>query len=72
MTFFVDESELASAVSRSGDKEEALGGPFVYVIIMFLSTLLFWFDNLSGVIAMTVMAVGDGVSIHPSIPTFQS
>ena len=58
----IDESELASAVSRSGNKDEALGGPFIYVIILFFSTLLFWVDNLSGVVSMTAMAVGDGVS----------
>merc|ERR1712150_152807 len=29
---------------------------------MLLSTLIFWRDNLTGVISMTVMAIGDGIA----------
>jgi len=54
------ESELANSISRSGDEKEALGGPLVYVIILFSSILLFWRSNLAGVVALSAMAAGDG------------
>jgi len=56
------ETELANAVSRSGGTEEALGGPFVYCLILFASIVLFWTDSLVGVLALCTMAVGDGVA----------
>lgn len=58
----LDESELAGAISRSGDAKEALKGPFIYVIILLSSVLLFFRDNLTGVIAMSTMAAGDGLA----------
>lgn len=58
----IDENELANAISRSGDKEEVLGGPFIYVIILFASISLFFCDNLTGVIALCTMAAGDGMA----------
>lgn len=57
-----DEKELASAVSRSGDASEALGGPFVYVLVLFSSIIAFWTDDLTGVVAVSTMAAGDGVA----------
>jgi phytol kinase len=57
-----DESELARAVSRSGDIKEALGGPFLYVIIMLSCILLFWTDSCAGIFAMSIMAAGDGMA----------
>lgn len=56
----IAESELANSISRSGDEKEALGGPLVYVIILFSSILLFWRSNLAGVVALSAMAAGDG------------
>jgi len=56
------EEELANAVSRSGNAKEALGGPLVYVLIMLIATLVFWRDNMTGVMALSTMAAGDGVS----------
>lgn len=55
-------AELASAVSRSGDEKEALGGPFVYCIIFLCATILFWRDSLTGVTAVSMMAAGDGMA----------
>lgn len=55
-------TELANAISRSGNKEEALGGPFIYVVILFASILIWFCDNLSGVIALSTMAAGDGMA----------
>ena len=41
---------------------EALGGPFLYVVILFSSILLFWRDSPVGIIALSAMAAGDGLA----------
>jgi len=56
------EVELAEAISRSGDAKEALGGPFVYVLVMIFSTLVFWRDNPVGTVSVATMACGDGLA----------
>ena len=58
----VGEQDLAVAVSRSGNVREALGGPFIYVGIMALATLLFWRDSPVGVTALAILAAGDGTA----------
>ena len=57
-----EESSLASVVSRSGDKAEALGGPFIYVCLFQCFIWLFWRSSPIGVVGMTVMAAGDGMA----------
>eukprot|EP00559_Dactyliosolen_fragilissimus_P001653 CAMPEP_0184858690 /NCGR_PEP_ID=MMETSP0580-20130426/3777_1 /TAXON_ID=1118495 /ORGANISM="Dactyliosolen fragilissimus" /LENGTH=130 /DNA_ID=CAMNT_0027354983 /DNA_START=529 /DNA_END=918 /DNA_ORIENTATION=- len=57
-----DEGELAGAISRSGDSEEALGGPLIYTLVLLGSILVFWRDNLAGVMALSAMAIGDGLA----------
>eukprot|EP00586_Coscinodiscus_wailesii_P021323 CAMPEP_0172506290 /NCGR_PEP_ID=MMETSP1066-20121228/193646_1 /TAXON_ID=671091 /ORGANISM="Coscinodiscus wailesii, Strain CCMP2513" /LENGTH=347 /DNA_ID=CAMNT_0013283259 /DNA_START=38 /DNA_END=1078 /DNA_ORIENTATION=- len=57
-----DESELARAVSRSGDAKEALQGPFVYVIVLFTAVLAWWRNSLVGIVAISTMAAGDGMA----------
>ena len=56
------EASLAKAVSRSGDAQEALGGPFIYVVILAASILSFWRDSPIGIVALSSMAVGDGLA----------
>jgi dolichol kinase len=56
------ESELAGAISRTGDRREALGGPFIYVLVLLFSVLLFWTDSPIGIVAVATMAVGDGLA----------
>uniref|UniRef100_A0A7S0KYC2 phytol kinase n=1 Tax=Asterionellopsis glacialis TaxID=33640 RepID=A0A7S0KYC2_9STRA len=56
------EKELANAVSRGGNKEEALGGPFIYCIVLLTSILAFWRDSPVGIIALSAMAGGDGMA----------
>jgi phytol kinase len=56
------DSSLARSVSRSGDKSEALGGPFIYVCLFELFILLFWRSNVIGIIAASTMAAGDGMA----------
>jgi dolichol kinase len=53
---------LANAISRSGARQEALGGPFIYVVILFSAIMLCFRDNLSGVVALSTMAAGDGMA----------
>lgn len=55
-----DEQGLAKAVSRTGNAKEALGGPFVYILILQAAIWLFWRSSAVGVIAVTTMAAGDG------------
>jgi dolichol kinase len=57
-----DSTELANAISRSGARQEALGGPFIYVVILFSAIMLCFRDNLSGVVALSTMAAGDGMA----------
>ena len=47
------------AVSRSGDKSEALGGPMVYTLVLLGCTLFGWRSVISAV-AVCQMAIGDG------------
>lgn len=57
-----EESSLASVVSRSGNKAEALGGPFIYVCLFQCFIWLFWRSSPVGVVGMSVMAAGDGMA----------
>lgn len=56
------ESSLARSVSRSGDKSEALGGPFIYVCLLSIFILAFWRSSMIGVVAACTMAAGDGMA----------
>ena len=57
-----DGSELAAAISRSGDTKEALGGPFIYVIVLFVAIMTCFKDNFAGMMALSAMAAGDGMA----------
>lgn len=53
---------LLSTYCRSGNQNEALGGPFLYVVILLASILLFWRDGPVGIVALSAMAAGDGLA----------
>lgn len=55
-------SELAAAVSRSGDSKEAVGGPFIYVNVLLICLLFFWTRSPVGVVALCTLAAGDGLA----------
>lgn len=57
-----DSVRLIATVSRSGDKKEALGGPLIYTIVLLLATLVFFRDSPVGVVAVSQMAIGDGLA----------
>ena len=46
----------------AGDEKEALGGPFIYVVVLFFSIVLCFKDNFAGVMALSAMAAGDGMA----------
>lgn len=52
---------MAEAVSRSGDPKEVLGGPLLYTYVVAVCTVL-GFRSTPAVVAMSQMAVGDGLS----------
>jgi len=54
-------AELVRAISRSGDKQEALEGPMVYTIVLLAATAFGWRSAVS-VIAINQMAIGDGMA----------
>ena len=56
------DSDLVNAISRSGSKSEALGGPLLYTVVLFLSTLLGFRESPIGVVAVCQMAAGDGLA----------
>jgi phytol kinase len=53
---------LVKAISRTGEAKEALGGPLIYVVVLFLCTSLFWRNSLLAPIAVCEMAAGDGLA----------
>lgn len=55
------QADLVQAVSRSGDKKEALGGPMIYTIVLLLSTVFGW-RSLVSAVAVCQMAIGDGMA----------
>lgn len=57
-----NEAALANSVSRTGDLREALGGPFIYVLISIALTLAFWRDSPVAIVALSTLALGDGLA----------
>lgn len=55
------EADLVKAISRSGDASEALGGPFIYCLVLLGLTLVGW-RSVPVVVALVQMAVGDGLA----------
>lgn len=56
------ESGLVAAVSRSGNRTEALGGPLLYALALLVTTVVFYRDSCVGVVAMSQLAAGDGMA----------
>lgn len=55
------EAALVAAVSRSGERSEALGGPLLYTLVLLSATAFGWRSPVAAV-AICQMAVGDGVA----------
>jgi phytol kinase len=58
----VSDPGLVKSTSRSGERSELLRGPFYYCLVIIASTLLFWRDSPAGLIAVAMMAGGDGLA----------
>ncbi|EOD29316.1 hypothetical protein EMIHUDRAFT_99736 [Emiliania huxleyi CCMP1516] len=56
-----DTADLVKAISRSGSRSEALGGPFLYTLVLLVATVLGW-RSPAAAVAICQMAVGDGVA----------
>ena len=54
-------AELVRAISRSGDKREALEGPMVYTLVLVAATAFGW-RSIVSVVAVNQMAIGDGMA----------
>lgn len=53
---------LVGAISRSGNKAEALGGPLIYTAVLLLVTLAFFKSSPVGIVTLSQMAIGDGLA----------
>lgn len=54
-------AELVRAISRSGEKKEALEGPMVYTLVLVAATAFGW-RSIVSVVAVNQMAIGDGMA----------
>jgi len=50
------------AVSREGDKSELLKGPFIYTLVLVITTALYWRGSPEGIAALALMCGGDGMA----------
>ena len=53
---------IVDAISRGGGKKEALQGPLVYTIMLFIGTFIWFRDSPAGVVGISQMAAGDGLA----------
>jgi phytol kinase len=56
-----DQAAVA-AMSRTGDRKEILRGPLFYGIVFVLLTIVYWKDNLIGIVGLMLMCGGDGLA----------
>lgn len=56
-----DQSSIDS-MSRTGNRKEILKGPLFYGIVFVVMTILFWKDNLVGIISLMMLCGGDGLA----------
>eukprot|EP00026_Physarum_polycephalum_P017229 Phypoly_transcript_18386.p1 GENE.Phypoly_transcript_18386~~Phypoly_transcript_18386.p1 ORF type:complete len:234 (+),score=5.23 Phypoly_transcript_18386:51-752(+) len=61
MSVFHDQN-LIKSMTRNGDPKELLIGPLAYSIIFTLSTFLYWGDSPTGIVALVLLCVGDGMA----------
>jgi phytol kinase len=58
----IKDEGAVKAMSRSGDRKEILRGPLFYGIAFVLLTIVFWRDNVIGIVALMVLCGGDGLA----------
>ena len=58
----IHDDAAVKAMSRTGVRQEILRGPLYYGIAFVILTLVFWKDNMIGIIALMVLCGGDGLA----------
>ncbi|XP_076940098.1 putative phytol kinase 1, chloroplastic [Bidens hawaiensis] len=58
----VTNEDLIKSVTREGKPEELLRGPLYYVLMLILSTIVFWRESPIGVVSISMMCGGDGIA----------
>lgn len=58
----IKDDASVQAMSRSGDRREILRGPLYYGIAFVTTTLIFWNDSPTGIVALMLMCGGDGIA----------
>ncbi|KAJ0557298.1 putative phytol kinase [Helianthus annuus] len=61
-SFLVTNEDLIKSVTREGKPEELLRGPLYYVLMLILSTVVFWRESPIGVVSLSMMCGGDGIA----------
>mmetsp|Transcript_13717 Transcript_13717/g.43331 ORF Transcript_13717/g.43331 Transcript_13717/m.43331 type:complete len:317 (-) Transcript_13717:264-1214(-) len=56
------DEKLVAAVSRSGSATEVLSGPLIYCCVLLAATLFGWRSSPAALVAVSQMAVGDGLA----------
>lgn len=56
------DEKAVKAMSRSGDRKEILKGPLIYGIVFVVMTVLFWRENLVGILTLMILCGGDGMA----------
>jgi len=59
---FIKDQSSVDAMSRTGDRKEILRGPLFYGIVFVVMTLVFWYDNPIGIVALMLLCGGDGLA----------
>jgi len=58
----VQDDNTVRSMSRSGDPRELLYGPMMYGIVFVVSTVIYWANSPTGIIALVLLCVGDGTA----------
>ncbi|XP_020590866.1 probable phytol kinase 1, chloroplastic isoform X5 [Phalaenopsis equestris] len=58
----VTDEDVINSITREGKSEELLRGPLYYVIVLMVSSLIFWRESPVGIISLAMMSGGDGIA----------
>jgi phytol kinase len=58
----IKDQAAVDAMSRSGERKEILRGPLFYGIVFVILTIVYWWENPIGIVALMLMCGGDGLA----------
>jgi len=58
----IKDAAAVQAMSRTGDRREILRGPLYYGIIFVVLTVVYWYDQPTGIVALMMLCGGDGLA----------